>query len=560
MPTKSKPIATCDCETDPFLYERVPEPFLWGYYDGKDFLTFYNTKDFVDFVKPKKIILYAHNGGKFDFIYFLPYIEETKAQVINGRIVSIMLGQCELRDSLAAVPVSMKEIQKEEIQMWKLEKEVRHEHMEEILFRNKTDCVYLYNLMAEYRRIAGKHKTIASNALSFAKRQGINVGKTNHNFDDKYRKFFFGGRTQVFNGGTHHNISVLDIHSAYPFAMLHNHPTGSNFRRTGTLQGLSTEQIQRSFIEIECYSNGAFPAPRKSQYEGLNFPQEFGEYHVTGWEYLVAKEFNLISDENILSVRYTDDFISFHDYVNHWYEWKRTHPKSEDIINYTIGKIMMNSLYGKLAQNPARYYDYKFVPAGTPTDPENGWKACYEYADHEIHRRESLWKYKYELGVEWRAKPIYYNVATASSITGFTRAHLLRAVSTIGFQHIIYTDTDSIICGPDADLSSLSMTDALGDWELEYKNCPIGHFAGKKLYGFKLPPGAKPVWNALEEKHVDYKIACKGSKLSWDHIEHIINGGTVTWKNSAPSFKIDGTADFVVREIRATAKPSNFRI
>lgn len=535
-----KKIMTCDCETDPFLHMRVPQPFLWGLYDGKNYTTFDNTRDIVEAVKDKNIILYAHNGGKFDFIYFLPYITETKAQVINGRIISMFLGRCELRDSLAAVPVSMKEIQKEDIEMWKLEANVRDQHKEEILFRNRTDCIYLYNLMIEYRKNAGTRKTIASNALSFAKKQGIDTGKTNFRFDEKYRKFFFGGRTEVFRAGSHENISIIDIHSAYPFAMMHDHPTSAEFTRLGSLDGLTTEEVQRSLIVIECTSHGAFPIRVSGPKGGLIFPHEYNEFYITGWEYLVAKEFGLIENEKILSVRHTPNKINFKPYVEHWYNHKITHPKKIDPINYTIGKIMMNSLYGKLAQNPARYYDYKIVPAGREIDSDHGWSICNEYQDHEIHRRESLWKYKYELGVQWEAKPIFYNVATAASITGFTRAHLLRAIHTIGADHVIYCDTDSIICDVTSDIHRLPLTEAIGDWDIEDQNCPIGHFAGKKLYGVKLSTG-------------ENKIASKGSKLSFDDLTKIINGETVTWKSPAPSFKIDGSASFVVRNIRSTA-------
>src|ERR1700691_2922932 len=115
MKRGGKEVWSCDCETDPFEHGAEIKPFIWGLYDGREFWTFSTTSTFVDFVRGRKIILYAHNGGKFDFMFLLPYIVETKVQIINGRIVSMYLGSCELRDSFSCVPVSMKEIQKEEI-------------------------------------------------------------------------------------------------------------------------------------------------------------------------------------------------------------------------------------------------------------------------------------------------------------------------------------------------------------------------------------------------------------------------------------------------------------
>lgn len=541
-------VYSIDAETDPFLFERVPQPFIWGLYDGTTFKHFFDTKSLVDFIRSHKGIFYAHNGGKFDFMFLLPFLEGiVKTQVIGGRIVSVKMGKGELRDSYAAVPEALGKIQKDTIEYWKMEKEHRETHMPEIISYLKSDCVYLWELMVRYRGIAGKRKTIASNALSFAKKLGIDPGKSNYRFDKKLREYYYGGRCECFKVGTHKDFRVLDIHSAYPYAMMQDHPTGCDYHVQNDFRGLDTEQIKRSFIKILCHSKGAFPVRKIGHEGGLSFPHAHGEYNVTGWEYLTAKEFGLISDEKIMRVRYTNERINFRDYVTHWYEYKKNHPKKQHPIEYTIGKIMMNSLYGKLAQNPARYYDYKICPAATEVDSENGWQLYSEYDGHEIHRRESLWKWKYELGVQWEAKAIFNNVATGASITGFTRAHLLTAMCRLGMDRIIYCDTDGIVCHSDVDLGVLSMSDEIGDWELE-DTSPIGHFAGKKLYGIKL--------SELDPKTGDnkIKIASKGSKLAYSDLERIIRGETVVWKNPAPTFSIDGSAKFMQRKIKATGK------
>jgi hypothetical protein len=555
----ARKLMTCDCETDPFLHNRVPVPFLWGLYDGKIFQHFDKTEDFVAAVIDKHIVLYAHNGGKFDFMFLLSYVGETRVQIINSRIVSMMLGKCELRDSFSIVPVSMKDIQKTEIDIGKLEANVRQKHMSEIIAYNRDDCIYLYDLVKSYRDIAGKQKTIASNALAFAKKLGIDPGKTNHRFDRDFRPFFFGGRTQCFKQGSYKNISLLDIHSAYPFAMTHNHPTGSSddFYCKDDISGLSDDQISRAFIIIECTARGCFPMRTKA---GLEFPHEYNEFHITGWEYLAARDLGLIDDVKFQSVRYSNRTINFGEYVAHWYKYKNAHPKKTNPIEYTIGKIMMNSLYGKLAQNPANYFDYKMVAGGTPIcyepvpdledklctlcgEPllDHGWKLEREFGKHEIHIRESLWRFKYRYGIEWEAKGLYKNVATGASITGFTRSHLLRAMHGLGIENILYCDTDGIACTAGANFDALSYTDALGDWEQEDMGAPIGHFGGKKLYAVRLSTGKE-------------KIATKGARLKFDDIVKIVNGETILWENPAPTFSIDGSAKFIHREIRRTAK------
>lgn len=581
---RAKRIMACDAETDPFLHRRVPFPFIWGLYDGRDFETFASTESFVDRVRDLDIILFAHNGGKFDFMYLLPHIRETKAQIINGRIVSMFLGACELRDSFSIIPEPLRNFgDKRSIDYNKLEAKVRHNHKDEINEYLFYDCKILFEACSAYMAQAGRKKTIASNALAYAKRLGINPGKSNHRFDTKYRRFYYGGRTECFAPGTHENIKILDIHSAYPFAMVHDHATGTEFERGARIEDLSDDEIARSFIVIECNSKGAFPKRVNGPQGGLSFPYEYDEYHITGWEYLVARDYKLFDHANIRSIRTTKNTINFKEYVTHWYEKKSSISKKDDPINYTIAKIMMNSLYGKLAQNITKYYDYKIVPGGTEIcefepdkipancklcgekDFDHGWQLATEFDGHEIHRRSSLFKYKLKFGAEWEARSLYNNVATGASITGFTRGHLLRAMCIVGRENVIYCDTDSIICKQGTNITDVPQSKALGDWELEYDNAPIGHFAGKKLYAIRTGEFDKA------GKPID-KIASKGSKLAYDDLEAIISGKTVQWKSPAPSFSVTSGSIprltghdsgentlandkmFVVRNIRQTAK------
>lgn len=539
---RPRKIVAIDAETDPFLTGRIPKPFIWGCYDGKDQITFEETKDLVEYLSTKRLLAYAHNGGKFDFMFLLPFIGETKCQIINGRIVSMFIGLCEFRDSFAIIPEPLRKFgAKKEIDYDKLEAPVRHLHMEEIKEYLFYDCKILYDAVTQYRNIAGTRSTIASNALSFARKLGIDPGKTNHTFDREMRNYYYGGRCECFQGGTHKNIKLVDIHSAYPAGMIQHHATGGEFIVQDDFRDMTRADIERSFVKLECTSHGAFPKRIGGQDGGLSFPHEFDLYYVTGWEYLAAKELGLIENEKLISVRWTQRTITFKNYVTHWFEYKARHDKNIDPVNYTIGKIMMNSLYGKLAQNPAKYYDYKIVPAGTQVDFENGWDLQLEYEGHEIHRRESLWKWKHNEGVAWKTKDLYKNVATGASITGYVRAILLRAIHQIGKENVIYCDTDGLVLSEKADLSQIDIGNLIGQWGIDDENAPVGHFAGKKLYAVLQSDGKK-------------KIASKGSKLDFDQLERIVNGETIQWSNPAPSFKIDGSANFVVRNISATAK------
>lgn len=570
---RAKQIATCDCETDPFLHGRIIKPFIWGYFDGANFLTFNTTDEFVAFIKTKRVVLYAHNGGKFDFMYLLSFIEESRAQIINGRIVSMTLGEAELVDSYAAVPQSLGSIKKDEIDYWKLEANIRHKYMPEIVGYLRGDCVYLYELMTAYRQAAGKKKTIASNALAHAKKLGIDPGKTNHRFDMNYRPFYFGGRTECFKPGSWEWISVFDIKSSYPRAMQEYHATGGAeaFARRNDLKGMTREEIQRSFIVLECYADGCFPI-RSDTIEGLNFPTGHNTFHVTGWEYITAKDLGLISDEKILSVRYSNRTISFKEYVQHWFDYKNSYDKKINPIEYTIGKIMMNSLYGKLAQNPERYHDYKIVPHGTKLpcttpkpdqngickicqekDMDHGWTFYTNFEGKTFHRRESLWKHHYRFGIEWESKPLYKNVATGASITGYARASLLRAIHAVGREHVIYCDTDSLVCTQFANTKALPQSNNIGDWECEIERAPIGHFAGKKLYGIEIDRAKKCTCQDRNGSCKHHKVVTKGARLTFSEVEKVVSGEEITYKSAAPSFSLANGIGFVDRTIRKTS-------
>ena len=59
--------AVADSETDPFEHGRVPEPFIWGLFDGRKYYEFSSTDEFVTHIKDRPYDLYAHNGGKYDW-------------------------------------------------------------------------------------------------------------------------------------------------------------------------------------------------------------------------------------------------------------------------------------------------------------------------------------------------------------------------------------------------------------------------------------------------------------------------------------------------------------
>lgn len=537
-------IIAIDAETDPFQEGRVPEPFIWGSYDGTDFRTFDSGLDLLTTFFGDHCYLFAHNGGKFDFHFLLKYIKETRVRLINSRIVEMDIGNAKLRDSFSIIPEPLSAYKKTDIEYWKLEKEHRKEHRTEIIEYLRTDCVYLWELVDGFFRVAGRQATIAANALSYARKLGIDPGRTNHRFDTEFRQFYFGGRVEARIPGKHKNINVFDINSSYAYAMLHHHASGPDYFVDDKTGPYTTEQIQRSFIDITCFSRGAFPLVDKL---GMRFPQCLARFRITGWEYLTAKKHDLISHEKINRILLLPRTITFASYVEDWHQKKQQAEIDGDTLQRLIAKRMLNSLYGKMAQNPVNYFDYKIVPGGTEIDYEHGWQLGAEFDNKEIHERPVLWRYQNKWGEEWQKFPIHYNVATGASITGFARARLLDAIHTVGRSQVCYCDTDCIFTMDGANTFALKQDGELGSWVWEGLADPCC-IAGKKLYGLKYVNGP----NTGKEK-----LAHKGAKLTLDQIGRLCDGEVIEWRNKAPTFTLGKAPSFVVRSIRATALPNN---
>lgn len=517
-------IAVADAETDPFLHGRIPKPFLWGYYDADGYSEFTDTQEFIEHIKKQDAIIYFHNGGKFDFHFLLKWLPHQKLRIVHNRILAIKVGKAELRDSYAIVPCRLDDYQKTKIEYWKFEKNVRHKHMKEISRYLYDDCRFLFELVNGYIEIAGRKLTLASNALAFAKDIGLDPGKTNKRFDEQFRNdYYFGGRCQALKIGVFENVNMYDVKSAYPYAMTFNHPSGDTYRVTDVL--LDKERSELCFYKVRANSRGAFA--RRAKNGGLYFPHEKGGiFTTTGHELHAAIETGAADLLEVIECREFYRSITFKPYVDFWFEERTKHPKGSP--KNIAAKFMLNSLYGKLAQNPENYCDYKLVEKETPLEP--GWHLAAEMPDYDLHFRRHSENMKEKLGDNYDNFPQFINVTTAASITGLVRSLLLRAIASQQ-GNAIYCDTDSLFT-----TGTLETSDILGGWQYEGK-ADVIHVAGKKLYAAKMEDGKE-------------KIASKGVRLSFDDIKKVTQGEIITWKNDAPNFSLVKNPAFVIRRVR----------
>lgn len=515
-----------DSETDPFVFGKTPKPFVWGAKSKNQYVQFDKTEDMVNFFRDKYALVYAHNGGKFDFHFFMHLIGAyEKIVIINGRLTKFKIDGAEYRDSYSIMPIPLSAYKKDEIdyKIFTADKRKIPENKKKIEDYLKTDCEYLYDLVEEFIGFNGTKLTIASAAMSEWQKmsdENISQSQNDYNYIEKY---YFGGRVECFKKGVFdENLVMIDIVSAYPDAMRNNsHPYGNVTEITKDLPDTQGE-VERSFITLTCISNGAFPVRAKSG--SLSFPSSsaVAEFNVTGWEYLAAIRLKLISDVTIIRVVEFETKINFKKYVDKWFAIKKSSVKKSP--PYQIAKLMLNSLYGKFAQDSRDHKQLTLVPTSLVETAENNGMTL-----------EGLISTNPDMAImkEGEGSDKFYNLGTAASITGCVRAKLMTALATVKDRY--YCDTDSIIC---KSIGSLPLSDNIGGWEVdtEIKKLAI---AGKKMYALRSPGG-------------ETKIASKGVRLTFDEVVRVAQGETVEYKNPAPSFSITGGATFTPRNVKRT--------
>lgn len=549
MKMDKKKIAVIDYETDPFKYGRIPKAFACGFYDGTTYERIFNNSEnrvlrwASDRVKMFDGIVYAHNGGKFDFIGFLfrsqsGILRGEKIELRGNRIVRCQFGNAELRDSYAILPAPLKAHDKGEIDYEKFELDRRGKYKTEILEYLRRDCISLHGLVSRFLETHGtRHLTAASAAMAHLHEEcGYEVERLSENDDKKFREWYFGGRVQNFKSGAFRgNFKVYDVKSAYPHAMSHPHAVSSRFDFLTTRR--EWHEIRATdFILYDGVSRGALPSRTK---DGISFPPAKSTWRITGHEFLAAEKMGLITGK-ILFVERPRKTDCFTRYVDHWFAEKERCEKQGDTAGRLIAKIMLNSAYGKFAQNPEKYREYYFGAVRdilSPKDIADGWREemCDEKNGYTV------------FSCPTRRPAIFYNCATASSITGFVRAILLEAIHN---ENPYYCDTDSVILDHE-----MQTGEGLGSWQLETEG-DLLYIAGKKLYALRILKGKCP--NSIDAEKSGYywdgqrawKIASKGCKMTPQEMAIVASGGTVQTFNQAPTYSIKSGTKFISRRIR----------
>jgi DNA polymerase elongation subunit (family B) len=260
-------IAVLDFETDPFdmiARERIAPFAACLYSENFDPIIIWdeNEASFLDRViakiknLPGKYLIYAHNGGKFDFLFL---ISKLRGRLLfKGRgIMSANIGEHEIRDSYHLIPEKLAAYHKDDFDYSKLTKKKRAKNRDDIIRYMVNDCKYTYQIVKAFLQNYGIKLSIGQAAMALIKKAYPEIKSIHENDDAFLRQFFYGGRVECINGRGvwEGEYRLYDVNSMYPAVMANfKHPIGNFYRpRHGTPTN------NTFFIDLECFSHGAFP-------------------------------------------------------------------------------------------------------------------------------------------------------------------------------------------------------------------------------------------------------------------------------------------------------------
>lgn len=538
MDKKERIVIAIDCETDPFERGQIVEPFVFGAFDGEVYD--YHWSDDPDECAIWMLnyaqawgddaIFYAHNGGKFDFHFLFKHATEIADIIMIGsRIVQMRMNGALFRDSYAMIPAPLSAYNKTVFDYNKMKRPVRNKNRVEIISYLKDDCVDLHTLVTAFIERFGLHLTMAGAALKQLSDIHPYKKMTGDNDDALFRQFYYGGRVQYFQQGIiKGDWKIYDVNSMYPSVMKDElHPiTNEYITHSGDIASHPNVIKNADFIEVDCYARGCFPwRTIIDKQHKLLFPHARNTYFVSGHEFRMATKLGLIDVHEIKKAYIFEEKASFAEFIEKFYGLRLKAKEDEQALYVLFYKLVMNSSYGKFAQDPTKFKEFAFsrdeiLPA------EDGWSIEWQCPEtlKRIYSRPSQ-------------QPLFrgrHNVAIAASITGAARSVLMEGLHNA--VNPVYCDTDSIIC---EGLKNVPLHPSkLGAWDLE-KTGDLMAIVGRKTYTLK--HGADYV-----------KIASKGVRATGPELERIANGEIILFENEAPTFSLGKEQSFIKRNVRIT--------
>jgi len=474
-----------------------------GYYDETGvYKIFASWLELLDYLPPNSRVWF-HNGGKFDVLSAIEHLTKHKswtASLSGGRVVKFNIDESNIHfcDSAAlllssldklskAFDVTHKKITSDNAEKYKQEMETfKLFHFEEYHQYLKNDCLSLCEILQKTRENLSQYGlndlqlTVASTAMKIWRTKFLDndIYIPHEKLQPYLRKGYFGGRCQYVgdgfksDDGLYHNVKYIDVNSMYPAQMLYQpYPIGELFKIKN----------QRHFIQLVDHHRfipyGMYRVSYSIPDTSVKYPPLISHRTKTGFEfsnqssesYLTHEDLLLITELNgnytVIDGYYTLETSDiFSEYIACFYKLK-DEAKSES--ERLTSKILMNSLYGKLAQELER---------------KSHKNICY---NDDIHIDKLLKKYKctdlteledlinlvpinetVDSVIYEQLEPVLITQCTVNPlIAAYVTARARRALWREMEKHdTIYVDTDSLITQSEI---KAEISREIGDWSYE---------------------------------------------------------------------------------------------
>ena len=445
---------------------KVPRVTLVGVYDGKRYQAYRTVDAFLNDQLTKRNHgrwFYAHAGGLADMLFVLQALSSKQDYRIEASfsgssaiIVHVIRGRNKWTfvDSLWLFGTALANVAKW-VGMAKGEVDFETEDFAQLAEYNRMDCLILWTAIDAFETallgLGGElMMTLASCAMRLFRRQFLKQDiKTHPEVNLAARESYFGSRVEVIQRHVTDGF-YYDINSSFPYAM--TSPAPGNLR--GMSKQMSDKEDALFLAEVDVEVPEMFLPPLPLRHEGsVFFPT--GRWH--GWFNQV--DLRLLEEKGgrvlkVGRVLHFDPFTDLAAYAETLYEKRRSGTTDFD---KTVYKLLLNSLYGKFAENSHKQQLLINPPFTTcPHNPPHPPKAD--------DPRESacmtqlipgVWLLENEVDIPHEAVPI------SSQITALARANLYRYMDKSSEVH--YCDTDGFSTKDD----NLPTGDKLGQLKLE---------------------------------------------------------------------------------------------
>jgi len=485
---KKNTVSFADIETDSFSddfsTERIEQiHFKLGCvitYDENlneiDRFSTYNLKDFCIKLNSLNIVYFHNLSFDLKFIQKELLSLNTKFKVVNTANSTLIASffkfktkkeskTVELRDSLAMLKSSVLVLGKN-INLPKLE--VKNNNYVDLAycFRDCEIVAYsMFNLIKfckEHFNYELKLYKIPSTTASLSKKLFCEIYpnafyRFDYKINEKIRKYYFGGRTEVFNFETLRNGYYVDVVSLYPsICCNYDLPNGCtywfeviNFKESELLK-------DKRIFAFECIvnENQQIPLFPSRLDDKVCFYNGKKKVFMTIYEYKELKELGVIPNEIIIeqitAITLIKERSNFHEFFNPLFQTKKN---TLDKGVRFFCKIFMNALTGKFGQKIDREYYLYFNELDIDFDKDF-------YFDIDLDASYTIIKEKQRFQTN--------NLLTVIAITNLARFTLWKQLRILNENNakFYYCDTDSIVVNRDS-LKYFELGNELGCWDIE---------------------------------------------------------------------------------------------